>query len=74
MKFWWKIRIYNEAGQYGICQIETIEGTNEIDAYQDFYFRLTGCKLLLEGMSQVPFQCLSLGEAFKMLWEDKRNG
>lgn len=68
MKYWWKIRIYNGLGQYAISQIETEEGTSEIDAYMDFYKALTGCRIMLEGMSQTKYECLDIHAAFNVMW------
>lgn len=39
-----------------MTQVETDRGClHEIDVIQDFYFMLTGCKMMLEGMSETPF-------------------
>jgi len=36
----------------------------EIDIIQDFYQTLTGCKMLLEGMSEIPFGLANVGDNF----------
>ncbi len=72
MKWYWKVRLYHPGGHYAIGQISTGEGTREIDAYTDFYHQLTGCKAILEGMSQQAYVCLSIQDAFATIW--KREG
>jgi hypothetical protein len=71
MKWYWKARIYHpDSGHYGICQFETERVLNDIDVVQDFYFVLTGAKMLLEGMSEQPFEnVLSAEECFRLLFK-----
>lgn len=69
MNWFWKVRIYDRDGHYWHGQIETGRDLAEIDAIQDFYKSLTGCKMLIEGMrdSRDPDVC-SIGESFTGLW------
>lgn len=71
MHWYWKVRIYNKKGTYWHAQIITARELKEIDAMQDFYFTLTGCKMLIEGMSETedPHHDL-LQEAFEGIWRD----
>lgn len=55
MKWYWKVRCYVHNGGYHIRQIATDRNLLEIDIIQDFYKTFTGCKMLLEGMSEEPF-------------------
>lgn len=69
MHWWWHVRIYNKAGNYWHGQICTDRNLREIDAIQEFYHTLTGCKMLLEGMSEREFEGVSLiQESFEGLW------
>jgi hypothetical protein len=69
MNWYWHVRIYNKAGQYWRGEIVTGRNLREIDGIQDFYLALTGCKLLLEGMSEQPNpNVASIEEAFLGLW------
>lgn len=65
---YWHVRIYHKSGQYAHTQIKTGDNTHEIDAIQDFYKELTGCRMLLEGMQTSEFNTISLNDAFNMLW------
>lgn len=74
MNWWWKVRIHDSKGNYWYGQVCTARDLKEIDAIQDFYFVLTGCKLLLEGMSETEFEGVDLiQDAFKGLWKEKEN-
>lgn len=53
MKWYWKVRCYTPKGSYYHCIIETDEVLHDIDIIQDFYKSFTGCKMLLEGMSNM---------------------
>ena len=68
MKWYWRVRLYNLAGMYWHCQVETGRDLQEIDTVKDFYEALTGCKMLLEGMSEGPTELESIKTAFKGLW------
>jgi hypothetical protein len=69
MSWWWHVRIYNKAGKYWHAQIATERNLREIDAIQDFYFTLTGCKMLLEGMSErESTDLISIQGAFEGIW------
>jgi hypothetical protein len=69
VSWWWHVRIYNKEGHYWHGQICTGRDLKEIDGIQDFYFTLTGCKMLLEGMSEREFEGVSLiQESFEGLW------
>ena len=70
MYWWWKIRIYRPDGHYAICQVKTVRSLHDIDVIQDFYHELTANKMLLEGMSETPFEgVIDLAKAFGTLWE-----
>jgi len=69
MNWYWKVRIYNKAGGYWHGQIATAQNLQEIDSIKDFYEVLTGCKMLLEGMSEREDACTgSIQDAFEGLW------
>lgn len=69
MKWYWRVRIYNQKGDYWHGQVVTGRDSQEIDIIQDFYRTLTGCKMLLEGMSEQPFENVcSIQVAFEGLW------
>ncbi len=69
MMWHWKVRIHNATGRYWHGQIQTGRDLREIDGIQDFYFALTGCKMLLEGMSEAPFDGTDpIGKSFRGLW------
>lgn len=74
MKWYWTVRIYRSDGQYANAVVETDRVLNDIDVVQEFYLKLTGCKMLLEGMNTAPpaNQILTLNEAFQHLWEIKQ--
>jgi len=69
MNWYWRVRIYNKAGQYWHGQIITGRNLKEIDGIQDFYGVLTGCRMLLEGMSEQEDPNLgNIQDAFMGLW------
>jgi len=69
MKWFWKVRIYRTDGIYWHANVETERNLSQIDAIQDFYESMTGCKMLLEGMGDMPFSGIcSIAEAFNRLW------
>lgn len=68
--YYWKVRLYRLDGMYCQCQVRTEPNTTDIDLLQDFYFRLTGAKMVLEGMSEEEGTIMSLGQAFQMLLGD----
>jgi hypothetical protein len=69
MHWYWRVRIYNKAGHYWHGQIITGRNLREIDGIQDFYAVLTGCKMLLEGMSEQEDPNLgNIQDAFMGLW------
>jgi len=71
MNWYWRARIYNtEGNRCLLCQIKTSPELSEIDAIQDFYAAMTGCKILLEGMSVIPDpDVIDMREAFNRLWQ-----
>lgn len=72
MNWFWKVRIYNSADTYWYGQVKTTRDLCEIDAIQDFYKTLTGCKMLIEGMSENPFkEAYEISDAFANLWRIK---
>lgn len=69
MMWFWRVRIYNDDGDYWHAQVATGRNLSEIDGMQEFYNTLTGCKMLLEGMSEREHDDLApLQESFKGLW------
>lgn len=71
MNWYWHVRIYNKAGGYWHGQVKTGRNLQEIDAIQDFYATLTGCKMLLEGMSEARCRNLAdISDAFSGLWSE----
>lgn len=69
MKWHWKIRIYNSRGHYAIGQIALDKKLELIDSFQDTYEAMTGCRCLLEGMSERPHEGVEeLVVAFKAIW------
>lgn len=71
MKWHWKIRIYNNKGHYCIGQIATDCNLDLIDNIQDFYEGMTGCRMILEGMSEQPYDGVSeLSHVFHCIWQD----
>lgn len=69
MMWYWRVRIHDKAGNYWHGQIATGRNLQEIDGIQDFYAILTGCKMLLEGMSDREDPNLALiQDAFEGLW------
>lgn len=71
MNWHWKVRIHNASGHYGMAQFSTGRELRCVDEAQDFYFTLTGCKMLLEGMSEHPFENVpDLCEVFNILWKE----
>lgn len=71
MHWYWHVRIYNKRGNYWHGQVVTGRDLQEIDGIQDFYFVLTGCKMLLEGMSEREFEGVApIQESFEGLWRE----
>lgn len=70
MKWHWKVRIYNTRGSYGIGQIALDRKLELIDSlHQDAYEAMTGCRMLLEGMSEQPYDGVcELSTAFAAIW------
>jgi hypothetical protein len=69
MNWYWKVRIYDSAGGYWHAEVKTIRDLNEINTIQDFYKELTGCKMLLEGMSdKTNPHIATIKQAFEGLW------
>lgn len=57
MYWYWKVRLYKPDGNsYRHAQIRTARRLEEIDIRQNFYQELTGAKMLLEGMSEAPYE------------------
>lgn len=74
MNWYWKVRIYNTQGQYGVGWLKTGRDLREIDTIQDAYFTLTGCKMLLEGMSEEPMNSpllTPIDNAFAIIWTSR---
>lgn len=70
MNWYWRARMYDTEGSYLICQIKTGRQSTQFDAIQDFYANVTGCKILLEGMSDRPHEgVIEVREAFARLWQ-----
>ena len=55
MNWYWKVHCYTPQGGYHTRQIKTTFALHEIDLISDFYHDLTGCRILLEGMSGEPY-------------------
>lgn len=73
MNWYWRVRIYNNLGMYAQGQIITGRNLQEIDGIQEFYFILTGCKMLIEGMGEEEsMNVASIQEAFSVLWQGKK--
>ena len=68
MKWHWKVRLYRDNGDYYHANVVTDRDLEQINTIQDFYLAMTGCKMLLEGMSETPFVCPSLPDAFSGCW------
>ena len=70
MKWYWRARIYNSIDHYATIWIATNRVLHEIDTIQDFYRALTGCKMLLEAMSEEKPQAYEeeLVQRFKIIW------
>lgn len=68
MKWFWKVRIYSPNGQYAFAEITTNQKLVEIDAIQDAYQELTGCRMLLEGMAERSFK---QENGFHLIWGPK---
>lgn len=69
MHWFWQVRIHNDNGDYCTIFVKTGRNLDEINAIQDFYLEMTGCRMLLEGMSEQepirskdnslqPFHCI----------------
>ena len=70
MNWFWRVRIYNSDDHYWRCQIETKNDLREIACIQEFYWKLTGCKMVLEGMSEKANSELATAHgAFAGLWK-----
>jgi hypothetical protein len=69
MNWYWRVRIYKLNGDYAICQVETPRDLQCIKLIADVYETMTGCRMLIEGMAETKDeQKMSLGDAFKSLW------
>lgn len=69
MLWHWKVRIYR-GDSYAVGQLTTERNLRVIDTIQDFYFAMTGYKMLLEGMSEAEFHSTNdINTAFSILWE-----
>jgi hypothetical protein len=68
MRWYWKVRIYRDDGHYYFGEIITERRLDAIDTIQDFYLAMTGCKMLLEGMSESSFGIESIAFAFTGCW------
>jgi hypothetical protein len=69
MNWFWRVRIYNRAGDYWHGEIVTSRDLREIDIIQDFYKTLTGCKMLLEGMRETADGDIApINASFLGLW------
>lgn len=68
MRWYWKVRIYSPNGQYAFAEIVTDRILSDIDAIQDAYKQLTGCKMLLESMSETSFK---QENGFAIIWSER---
>lgn len=68
MNWFWKVRIYSPNGQYAFAEIKTNRILSEIDAIQNAYQQLTGCKMLLEGMAE---SASKQENGFHVIWGQK---
>lgn len=68
MKWYWKVRLYRQDGHYYFGEIVTECDLQQIDCIQDFYEQLTGCKMLLEGMQEKPYNITPIADAFTACW------
>jgi hypothetical protein len=74
MKWYWKVRIYRPDGRYVQCEVVTPQELCHIDKWQDYYLELTGCKMLLEGMSEQSWAGLpTITNGFSKLWGLQRD-
>jgi hypothetical protein len=71
MNWYWRVRIYNAKGNYGGTEIMTAQNLTEIATIKEFYETLTGCKMLIEGMSQKESTISRLENVFRTLWTEK---
>lgn len=67
MKWYWKVRCYRPQGDYYICELETERRLEQIDVIQDFYLAFTGCRMILEGMSEESFKIAPVSHAFQSM-------
>jgi hypothetical protein len=73
VKWFWKVRLSHPNGQYWYAQVETERVLSDIGVIQDFYEQLTGCKMILEGMKERPFEEYDpLAHAFASLYGVKK--
>lgn len=71
MKWYWEVRLYAPDGHYGHAVVATERQLVEIDIMQGVYRELTGCEMVIEGMSNSPptEQVLTLNECFTLIWK-----
>lgn len=68
----WKVRIYNTAEMYGVAQLVTERDLHDIETIQEFYMNLTGHKMVIEGMSEQPYENIPfINGVFNTLWKAK---
>lgn len=68
--FWyWKVRIYFPNKCYAHAQIKTEQRLDEIDKIQSFYKELTGERMLLEGMQELPYDLDCVGVVFQKYYK-----
>lgn len=74
MHWYWKVRLYNLDGNYAHAVVRTERNTQHIDTIQAFYITMTGCKMLLEGMTDnkdLYIGVTDIHDAFKTLWRPR---
>lgn len=74
MNWYWKARCYRPGGDYCIIQIKTERTLYHIHSIQNFYLAVIGERMLLEGMSEEPYQNLKKEDylyAFLLYWGPK---
>lgn len=68
MKWYWKVRLYSPTGNYNTACAKTQPTLCEIAVVQSVYETLTGCKMVIEGMSEEPYDAPTLKDAFAATW------
>ena len=68
--WYWKVRMYRDDGCYYCASVETGRDLSEISVILRTYEDMTGCRMLLEGMKETPYDdgTPSLRYAFSSCW------